>query len=101
MTDIAVLLFIGILFIGGYWVFWLMPRQRDFHQRQRMARSLVEGDEVITGGGLVGKVKRIDSDMGVAYVEVADGIEVRVVTAALIDRYNPDEVAKNAQKGVE
>ncbi len=101
MTDLVVLLFFAILFLGGYWVFVLMPRQRDFQKRQRMARELAAGDEVITGGGVVGKVNRIDSEMGVAYIEVADGIEIRVVTAAILDRYNPEEVAKNAQIGVE
>jgi len=101
MTDLVVLLFFAILFLGGYWVFVLMPRQRDFQKRQRMARDLAAGDEVITGGGVVGKVNRIDSEMGVAYIEVADGIEIRVVTAAILDRYNPEEVAKNAQSGVE
>lgn len=101
MTDLVVLLFFAILFLGGYWVFVLMPRQRDFQKRQRMARDLAAGDEVITGGGIVGKVKRIDSEMGVAYVEIADGIEIRVITAAILDRYNPEEIAKNAQIGVE
>ena len=101
MTDIAVLLFFGVLFLGGYWVFFLMPRQRDFQQRQRMARELVAGDEIITGGGLVGKIKHIDSANGVAHVEVAEGVEVRVVTAAILDRYKAEEIAENAQKGLQ
>jgi preprotein translocase subunit YajC len=93
---VAFLLIIGM---GAYWVFRLMPRQRDFVKRQQMARSLVAGDEVITGGGVVGQVTRIDSEMGVAYVEIADGVEIRVLTAALLDRYDPAKVAKNAQIG--
>ena len=97
--DLLILLFLAVIFIGGYWVFILMPRQRDFVKRQQVARSLVEGDEVITGGGLVGKIRRIDGEAGVAYVEIADGLEVRVVTAAIIDRYDAEEIAKNAQMG--
>lgn len=99
MNDLLVLLFFGILGLGGYWVFILMPRQRDFTQRQRMARELAAGDEVITGGGLVGLVQRIDAENGVAYVEIADGLVVRVLTAALIDRYDPQQIAENAQRG--
>jgi preprotein translocase YajC subunit len=90
-----------IVGLGGYWVFKLMPRQRDFVKRQQMARSLAAGDEVITGGGVVGRVQRIDSEMGVAYVEIADGVEIRVLTAALLDRYDPAKVAKNAQIGTQ
>lgn len=88
-----------LLGMAGYWSFSLMPRQREFAKRQEMARSLAAGDEVITAGGLVGKVMRIDSEMGVAYVEVAEGLQLRVLTAALLDRYDPAEIAKNAQKG--
>lgn len=90
-----------LLGLGAYWAFFLFPRQRDFHQRQAMARSLVEGDEVITGGGVVGRIRRIDGEKGVAYVEIAEGIQIRVLTAALIDRYDPEEIAKNANMGRE
>lgn len=98
MNDILILLFAAILFIGSYWVFVLMPRQRDFRSRQQMARELAAGDEVITGGGLVGIVQRIDAEKGVAYVEIADGLVVRVLVAALLDRYDPDEIADNVRK---
>ncbi|MEL6403365.1 MAG: preprotein translocase subunit YajC [Chloroflexota bacterium] len=91
---VAVLMALGM---GAYWSFILLPRQREFTKRQNMARSLVEGDEVITAGGIVGKVMRIESDKGVAYVELADGLQVRVVIAAMLDRYDPEELAKNAR----
>lgn len=98
--------FVGVAFFlalisSGYYVFRLMPQQRDFVKRQRMARSLAEGDEVITGGGMIGYVRAIDGDAGIAEVEIADGVIVRMVTAAILDRYIPEEVAKNAQMGQE
>lgn len=92
--GVGVLLILGL---GAYWAFSLLPRQRSFAKRQIMARSLVEGDEIITAGGLVGRVRLIDSEMGVAYVELATGLEVRVVTAAILDRYNVETIAQNAQ----
>lgn len=49
-------IFVGITIIlglGAYWSFSLYPRQRDFAKRQVLARSLAEGDEVITAGGLL------------------------------------------------
>jgi preprotein translocase subunit YajC len=99
MTDFLFVSVILLLGMAAYWSFSLMPRQREFAKRQEMARSLVEGDEVITAGGIVGKVMRIDSEMGVAYVEVAEGLQLRVVTAALLDRYDPADIAKNAKMG--
>ena len=59
-------IFVGITIIlglGAYWSFSLYPRQRDFAKRQVLARSLAEGDEVITAGGLVGRVLEIDGEM--------------------------------------
>jgi len=93
---VAVLLILGM---GAYWAFFLFPRQRDFSQRQIMVRALAEGDEVITAGGVIGRIRRIEGDKGLAYVELAEGLEVRVVIASILDTYNPEELAKNAQKG--
>lgn len=99
MNDLLVLLVVGVLGVGAYWSMVLFPRQRDFAKRQRMARELAEGDEVVTFGGIIGKVRHIDAAMGVAVVEIADGVRVRVVTASLVQRYDPEEIAKNAQMG--
>lgn len=89
-----------ILGMGIYWTMVLMPRQRDFQKRQRVARSLAEGDEVITFGGIIGQVKSLDADKGIAYVEIGNGIVVRVVMASILDRYDPEEIARNAQMGI-
>lgn len=86
--------------MGVYWWMVLYPRQRDFQKRQRMARSLSTGDEVVTFGGIIGKVQQIDSENGIAYLEIADGVIVRVVTAAMVQRYDSEEIARNAQIGV-
>jgi len=99
MGDFLLVAFLLSLGIGGYWVFILMPRQHTFIQRQKMARELKAGDEIVTGGGLVGKIQRIDADGGVAFVQIADGLQVRVLTAAILDLYDPEKIAKNAQTG--
>ncbi|MEM9950691.1 MAG: preprotein translocase subunit YajC [Chloroflexota bacterium] len=88
-----------ILLMGGYWSFFVFPRQRDFAKRQNMVRALAEGDEVITAGGIIGKVRDIEGDKGIAHVELADGLQVRVIIASILDSYDPEELAKNAQKG--
>ena len=90
-----------VLLLGGYWSLVVFPRQRDFQKRQKMARSLAEGDEIITGGGIVGKVLQIDSEKGVAHVEIADGVVVRLLTAAMVQRYDPEEIARNSQMGLQ
>ena len=93
------LLVLLLLAMLAYWAMVLYPRQRDFQKRQQMARSLSAGDEVITFGGVIGKVQQIDSDMGIAHVEIADGVTVKLVTAAIMQRYDREEIARNAQMG--
>lgn len=90
-----------VLLLGAYWSMVIFPRQRDFQKRQKFARTLSAGDEVVTYAGIIGRIVSIDSELGVAYVEIADGVQVRMLTAALIQPYEPEAIAEAAQKGLE
>lgn len=90
---VALLLALGL---GAYYSLVLLPRQRDFVKRQRMVRDLSEGDEVITFGGIIGQVRAIDGEKGIAHVEIADGVIVRMVIAAIVQTYDEEEIARNA-----
>lgn len=100
MQEFALLAFVMLLALGAYWSMVTFPKQRDFQKRQQFARSLVVGDEVVTYGGIVGKVVDIDAPMGIAYVEIAEGVVIRVITAALMQPYDAEEIANNARKGL-
>lgn len=100
MEEIAVVGVFLVLGMGAWWSMVIFPKQRDFQKRQQFARSLVEGDEVVTFGGLVGKVLDIEGDKGIAYVEVADGVVIRVLTAALMQPYDPEQIAEDARRGL-
>lgn len=99
MGEIIAVGVVGALIFAAYYSLVLFPRQRDFAKRQKMARELAAGDEIVTYGGIIGKVKHIDSSKGIAFVEVAEGVTVRLVIAAMMSRYDPEEIARNAQMG--
>jgi len=101
MQEFALLAFVLLLGLGAWWSLITFPKQRDFQKRQRFARTLVRGDEVITYGGIIGKVIAIDSEMGVAQVEIAEGTIIRIITAAIMQPYDPEEIAQNARKGLQ
>lgn len=101
MQEIVVVGVFLILGMGAWWSMVVFPKQRDFQKRQRFARTLAEGDEVVTFGGLVGKVLNIEGDKGIAYVEVADGVVIRVLTAALMQPYDPEQIAEDARRGLQ
>jgi preprotein translocase YajC subunit len=94
---VTVILLLGL---AGYYSMVTYPKQRDFQKRQRYIRTLNVGDEVITYGGIIGRVLDIEADQGIAHVEIAEGVVIRLVTAALMQAYDPEEIAKNAQRGM-
>lgn len=90
-----------VLLLGAYWSMVIFPRQRDFQKRQQFARTLSAGDEVITYAGIIGRVISIDAELGIAHVEIADGVQIRMLNAALIQPYEPEVIAEAARKGLE
>ncbi len=99
MQEILFVAVILLLGLGAWWSMVLFPRQRDFQKRQRFVRSLAQGDEVITAGGLIGRVTSLHD--GVAMVELADGLEVRMIASSLLSPFDAEELARQSRKGRE
>ena len=98
--EFVLLAVVMLLGLGAYWAMVIYPKQRDFSKRQRYVRALAAGDEVVTYGGIIGKVLAIDAEKGIARVEIADGVVVRLVTAALVQAYDEEAFAEAARKGL-
>ncbi len=88
-----------MLILAAYWALVVLPKQRSFQTHQKYVRQLEVGDEIVTYGGLVGSIVTLDPDAGVATVRLADNLEVRVITAAITQPFNPDGLARSAQVG--
>ena len=101
MPEIVAFSLIVILLLGAYWSLVIFPKQRAFKQHNQYIHTLGVGDEVITFGGIVGAITGLDAEAGIAYVKIAEGVEVKVLTAALSRPYDADDVALNAQVGVD
>ncbi len=100
MPEIVFLAVILLLGLAAFYSMVTYPKQREFQKRQKYVRTLNVGDEVLTYGGLIGKVVDIEPDRGVAHIEIASGVVVRFVTDALMQAYDPDEIARNARMGM-
>jgi len=99
MPEFVLFGFIFLLILGAYWALVVYPKQRDFQKRQRYVSMLNPGEEVITYGGIIGRIIEVEAEKGIAYVEIADGIIVRFVMAALMQAYDPEEIAQSARMG--
>lgn len=100
MSEFVLVFAILALVLGGYWALVVFPKQRAFQHKQKIVRSLHVGDEIVTYGGIVGKIIDIDVDKGISHVEIADGVRIKLLTAALQQVYDPDELAYNAGLGL-
>lgn len=74
------LLFFGALFAIMYFVM-IRPQQKQAKEQQEMLGSLKKGDDVVTSGGLLGKVFVVTEKTLV--LEVASGVKVRVLKSAV------------------
>ena len=99
--EIVAVLVVLVLVLAGYWSLVIFPRQQAFKKHNQYVRTMHVGDEVITFGGIIGQITKLDADAGIAYVRIADGVEVKLLTAALTRPYTSDDVSLNARIGVE
>jgi preprotein translocase subunit YajC len=59
------------------WYFFLIrPQRAQMKKRQETLSSIRRGDQVVLGGGIIGKVSKVVDDNEVE-VEIADGVKVR------------------------
>lgn len=80
--------FLPLIGIAGvFWFLLLRPQMRQQKEHREKISSVKKGDQVVTGGGLVGKVVRID-DM-YADIELAPNVKVKAVKATITDILSP------------
>ncbi|NDJ60582.1 MAG: preprotein translocase subunit YajC [Chloroflexi bacterium] len=97
MEEFVILGLVLILGLGAYWSLVIFPRQRDYRKQQQYVRTLAVGDEMITYGGIIGRVVELRADEGIALVEIADGVVIRVVSASLLRPYDPEALAESVR----
>lgn len=86
--------FIPLILIMGIMYFFLFrPQQQRMKEHQAMVAALRRGDQIVTQGGLIGKVSKVKDDKEVE-VEIADGVKVRVVRATISQVLNKTEPAE-------
>ncbi len=101
MPEFVLVFVILSLVLGSYWALVVFPRQRAFRHKQKIVRALHVGDEIVTYGGIVGQIVDIDVDSGTAQVTIAEGVTIKLLTAALQQAYDAEEIARNATIGAE
>ncbi len=70
-----------LMFVVLYFVM-IRPQMKKSKEHKAMIESLVKGDEIVSVGGLLGKVSKLgDSFLG---LEIANGVEVQIQRSAVV-----------------
>ena len=72
----------------------IRPQQKKVKEHQNMVTALRRGDQVVTQGGLIGKVTKVKEENEIE-VEVATGVKVRVVQNTIAQVLSKTEPAKD------
>ncbi|NIZ61287.1 preprotein translocase subunit YajC [Sedimentitalea sp. CY04] len=81
-----------ILIFAIMYMLLIRPQQKKMKEHKSMVDALRRGDQVITQGGLIGKVAKVKED-GEIEVEIAEGVKVRVIKATIAQVLNKTEPA--------
>ncbi len=69
-----------------FYFLMIRPQQQRARQHREMIDAVKKGDEVVTGGGLIGKVSRVTD--GEVEIELAPQLKVRALKSTLADIRN-------------
>jgi preprotein translocase subunit YajC len=84
--------FLPLILMGGVLYFIMIrPQKRQRQAQQALLNSLEVGDEVMTAGGIFGTIVDIDEDEDVVTVEVAPGMNLRMIRAGISRKLVEDE----------
>ncbi|WIV49571.1 preprotein translocase subunit YajC [Marivivens sp. LCG002] len=82
-----------ILVFGIMYFLLIRPQQKKVKEHQNMVAALRRGDQVVTQGGIIGKVSKVKDDNEIE-VEIASGVVIRVVRATIAQVVSKTEPAK-------
>jgi preprotein translocase subunit YajC len=74
------ILFIVAFVLFFYFILW-RPQNKRAKEQQSMLSNLAKGDEIVTNGGILGKINNISGDFVV--LTIAEGIDVIVQKASI------------------
>jgi len=83
-----------LIFLIMYFLL-IRPQQKKIKEHRTMVDALRRGDQVVTQGGVIGKVTKVKED-GELEVEISDGVRVRVLRHTIQGVVVKSEAAANS-----
>ena len=85
-----------VAIFGIFYFLVIRPQSKKAKEHQQMLTELKKGDEVVTQGGIIGKISGMtDKELT---LQVQEGVRIRVTRASVQGRYGADVAAKPESK---
>jgi len=82
-----------ILIFVIFYFFLIRPQQKKIKDHKAMVASLKRGDEVITSGGIYGKIEKVHDDDKIDLL-ISEGLTVKVVKSTIQSLTNKPNIKK-------
>lgn len=82
----------AVILVFAYFLL-IRPQQKKAKQTQEMLKALEKGDEVLTAGGLIGRVAKLSESH--VTLELAAGVEILVQRAAITGKLEKGTIKSN------
>ena len=82
--DFVSLMPLVLIFVVFYFLL-IRPQQKKMKQHREMIASLKRGDKVLTSGGIIGTIVKVEEEEGVLLVEIAKDVRVRIARGTVSD----------------
>ncbi len=80
----GLLQFLPMVFIFVIFYFLLIaPMRKKQKKTQQMLSKLKKGDEIITGGGIFGRITALDEERGFVILQISDNTKIKVLRSAI------------------
>jgi preprotein translocase subunit YajC len=70
-----------LIMVAAMWLLFIRPQMKKAKEHKALIEALAKGDEVVTSGGLVGKVAKVGENY--ISLEISEGTEVVVQKPAI------------------
>ncbi len=70
-----------LILFAVFWFFLIRPQMKQAKEHKTMVNALAKGDEVVTTGGMLGKIKEIGDNFIV--LEIAKEVQVKIQKNAI------------------
>ena len=87
-----------LIFVVFYFLL-IRPQQKRAKEHRQLVNSLKKGDQVITSGGISGKVIKAVDEKDTVEVEIASGVVVNVVRAMIAEVRDKNGEPMKPEKG--